>query len=257
MKSSLGVDLGATWLRACLRADRRPPRTIKRSAVDWQRLPRVLRRLLAQSRLRRIGTITVGGTRLGDGRNRSNLRRALASLARRVNVLPDFEIAHMAAFGRGPGVVLAAGTGSVAFARGLDGKTKRAGGLGPLLGDEGSGFWLGREALRDPLLSRRLPPALALAHAPDPVRATAALARRVLRNSPRLRREAAGHLCLLARRAAQGLTLPEPRPLLLHGGLFKNTTLRELVQRRLGSGWTIVEPRIRAEEAAAGLGPRA
>ncbi len=39
------------------------------------------------------------------------------------------------------------GSGSIALARSDDGREGRAGGWGYLLGDEGSGYWLGREAL--------------------------------------------------------------------------------------------------------------
>ncbi|HAZ08210.1 MAG TPA: hypothetical protein DCZ01_06760 [Elusimicrobia bacterium] len=253
MSSFLGVDLGATWLRICLSDGRRAVWTEKVPARDWRELPGMLTRLLRRRGPHRVARLSVGGARLGAVKDRAALRRALAPLARRVRVVPDFEIAHLAAFGRGPGVLLAAGTGSVAFARGTDGRTTRAGGLGPLLGDEGSGFWLGREALRDPVLSRSLPRALRVAHAEDPVRATAALAPRVLRRSRRLREKAAEHLCGLARRAARGPTLPRPKPLALHGSLFKNAALRRAVLRRLGGGWQAVAPRVSAEKAAAGL----
>ena len=40
-----------------------------------------------------------------------------------------------------------AGTGSIALARSADGREGRAGGWGYLLGDEGGGYWLGREAI--------------------------------------------------------------------------------------------------------------
>jgi N-acetylglucosamine kinase-like BadF-type ATPase len=45
------------------------------------------------------------------------------------------------------GVAVLAGTGSIALARSGDGREGRAGGWGYLLGDEGSGYWLGREAI--------------------------------------------------------------------------------------------------------------
>lgn len=253
MRTALGVDLGATWLRVCMSGAAEELWTAKVPAVPWRELPAILPRLLRSRGLRRVGTITVGGTRLGGPKDRATLRRALAPLALRVKVVPDFEIAHLAAFGRGPGVLLVASTGSVAFARGANGRTERAGGLGPLLGDEGSGFWLGREAVLDPLLAKTLPSALTLAHAADPVRATAALAPRVLRRSKRLRDEAARHLCALARSAAQGLRMPAKKPLALHGSLFKNEALRACVLRRLGKGWVLVSPRVSAERAAAGL----
>ncbi len=47
----------------------------------------------------------------------------------------------------GPGVVLIAGTGAIAYGRGGDGAEARAGGWGPLLGDEGSGYAIARQGL--------------------------------------------------------------------------------------------------------------
>jgi N-acetylglucosamine kinase-like BadF-type ATPase len=57
-----------------------------------------------------------------------------------------------------PGIVLIAGTGSVAYGRFADGREARAGGWGPLFGDEGSGYWLacrGLEAVARALDERR------------------------------------------------------------------------------------------------------
>ena len=45
------------------------------------------------------------------------------------------------------GVAVVAGAGSIALARSTDGQEGRAGGWGYLLGDDGSGYWLGREAV--------------------------------------------------------------------------------------------------------------
>jgi N-acetylglucosamine kinase-like BadF-type ATPase len=64
-----------------------------------------------------------------------------------VNVLGDQIIAHQAAFGRTPGVLVIAGTGSVAYGRNERGETARAGGWGPLISDQGSAFWIGCEAV--------------------------------------------------------------------------------------------------------------
>ena len=46
------------------------------------------------------------------------------------------------------GVVIVAGTGSIAYGRDTEGHAARAGGWGHVLGDEGSGYWLGRQALQ-------------------------------------------------------------------------------------------------------------
>jgi N-acetylglucosamine kinase-like BadF-type ATPase len=60
----------------------------------------------------------------------------------------DEEIALDAAFHGGPGILIIAGTGSNVLGRAADGAMYHAGGWGPALGDEGSGFWIGQEALR-------------------------------------------------------------------------------------------------------------
>ncbi len=256
--TALGVDLGATWLRACLSDGTRAVWTERTHATAWRDAPAALRRLLKKRGLRRVDELTLGGTRLGGKEGRAALTKLLKPLAARVRVVSDFEIAHRAAFGDGPGVLLVASTGSIAFARGEGGASRRAGGLGPLLGDEGSGFWLGKTASRDPFLRRelRLPAPLDLAHAHDPVRATAALAPKVLRarsaRARRLREEAADHLAAIAAEAVQDLVLPRPIPLALHGSLFKDAGLRKAVLRRLGRV-ALVAPRVPAEQAAAGL----
>ena len=56
-------------------------------------------------------------------------------------------IALQAAFGNGAGVMVIAGTGSMAYGRDASGKTLRAGGWGFSIFDEGSGHWIGRSAI--------------------------------------------------------------------------------------------------------------
>jgi N-acetylglucosamine kinase-like BadF-type ATPase len=62
-------------------------------------------------------------------------------------IVNDALIALVAGAGEDPGVVLVAGTGSIAYGRNRAGRAARAGGWGYLLGDEGGGFWIGRSAL--------------------------------------------------------------------------------------------------------------
>ena len=64
-----------------------------------------------------------------------------------VHVTTDLEVALEAAVGPGHGVVLIAGTGSAAYGRNATGRTARAGGQGPWIGDEGSAFDIGRRAV--------------------------------------------------------------------------------------------------------------
>ena len=65
----------------------------------------------------------------------------------KITVMGDQAIAHRAAFGLLPGVLVNAGTGSFAYGCNEKGDTARAGGWGPLISDEGSAFWIGREAV--------------------------------------------------------------------------------------------------------------
>ena len=67
--------------------------------------------------------------------------------ARRVTYVHDGRIAHAGAFELGEGIVIIAGTGSVAFGRDTRGEDVMVGGWGFLFGDEGSGFAIARDAL--------------------------------------------------------------------------------------------------------------
>lgn len=62
-------------------------------------------------------------------------------------VTSDIDAAHAAALDGGDGIVVIAGTGSIALGkRGT--RTQRCGGWGPRFGDEGSGYWIGQACLR-------------------------------------------------------------------------------------------------------------
>ncbi len=65
----------------------------------------------------------------------------------KVEVVGDMVIAHEAALGGAPGIVVIAGTGSIAYARHASGQTARAGGWGFAISDEGSGHWIGVQAV--------------------------------------------------------------------------------------------------------------
>jgi N-acetylmuramic acid 6-phosphate etherase len=69
-------------------------------------------------------------------------------LAGRMQVMGDVPLLLAAGTPDGWGVAVVAGTGSIAWGRTPDGRTTRAGGWGPLLGDEGSGYALVLAALR-------------------------------------------------------------------------------------------------------------
>jgi N-acetylglucosamine kinase-like BadF-type ATPase len=65
----------------------------------------------------------------------------------RVLVVNDALIALVAGAGDAPGIVVIAGTGSIVYGRNATFEAARAGGWGHMIGDEGSGYWIGREAL--------------------------------------------------------------------------------------------------------------
>jgi N-acetylglucosamine kinase-like BadF-type ATPase len=90
-----------------------------------------------------------GVTGAGDDGIASLVQRLLIEIiGGAIEVIGDMEIALESAFAGGPGIVLIAGTGSIAFGRNERGESARAGGWGRMISDEGSGHWIGVEALR-------------------------------------------------------------------------------------------------------------
>ncbi len=87
-----------------------------------------------------------GVDRPADAEAVRGIMRRIGSKARTL-VVNDALVALVAGAGDRPGVVIIAGTGSIAYGRNAAGRAARAGGWGYLLGDEGSGFWIGRRAL--------------------------------------------------------------------------------------------------------------
>jgi glucosamine kinase len=105
---------------------------------------------MTQARVERsaIAAICAGLSGAGDPKAAESISSSLAEQfpGAKIKVCTDLEIA-LAAVGDGPAIVLIAGTGSVAVGRGTTGGMRRAGGLGPQLGDEGSATDIGRKAL--------------------------------------------------------------------------------------------------------------
>jgi N-acetylglucosamine kinase len=98
--------------------------------------------------------ISLDGICLGiAGVDRPRDAHAVAAIMRRIGhktrtvVVNDALVALVAGAGDQAGVVIVAGTGSIAYGRDSEGRAARAGGWGYLLGDEGGGFWIGRHAL--------------------------------------------------------------------------------------------------------------
>lgn len=96
-----------------------------------------------------LAALCAGLAGVGNAAEREAVERALSNsgVASRVRVATDGEIALEGSLGGGAGVLLIAGTGSVAYGRGEDGRTDRCGGWGMVVGDEGSGYAIGRGGL--------------------------------------------------------------------------------------------------------------
>jgi len=99
-------------------------------------------------------SITPAAVCLGiAGVDREDEARTVRAIMRRIGyksrvvVVNDALIALAAGAGDAPGIVVIAGTGSIVYGRNGRDEAARAGGWGHIVGDEGSGYWIGREAL--------------------------------------------------------------------------------------------------------------
>lgn len=211
------------------------------------------------------GSIYVGAAGAGRSDVACGIERALRErfAGAHVGVSDDAHIALRACVQSGPGMVLIAGTGSIAYAISEENTPVRAGGYGYFLGDEGSGFALGLAATK--VLARvydggatadELTAAVQTRLGVDdemalldriygnapPVARIAALAPVVLscanagvRSAQKIVQTAALELCELLKRVAKKAGLRDSVcPLVLSGGLLgENSMLSFLVETRL------------------------
>ncbi|MFJ6077442.1 N-acetylglucosamine kinase [Pseudarthrobacter sp. NPDC092419] len=98
------------------------------------------------------GRVYVGAGGVDTEEDKDELRRLIAPYAPHaaVTIVHDTRLILAAAHVR-TGIAVIAGTGSAVWGVDGQGTEVRAGGWGYLLGDEGSGYWLGREAVRHSL----------------------------------------------------------------------------------------------------------
>src|SRR6266540_3326244 len=253
---TVGVDAGGTWIRVMATDDRGRRWTMKERAP--RDLGAMLRALWRRRRLRRADVVhlVVAARGVWTAAERRAATRQLYGLGRRVSVLSDVEAAYRGAIGERSGLLVLAGTGSIVLARTARGRWIRAGGLGPLFGDGGSAFALGRDwlAAADPSRARRL------AQAPAAPALIAALAPRVLTLARRGRGPArlavtrgAFALALFMRAAAGAARLSPPISVSWAGSLLENRAYRGRVWRMargLGLRIAPVAPRESALEAA-------
>ncbi|WP_215766151.1 N-acetylglucosamine kinase [Gluconobacter cerinus] len=113
--------------------------------VDWQSiLISLMSRLPSTTKTLSLGLAGYGEMR-PSGRKQKDV--VAANFPHIFNITNDVDIACTGAFAGHGGVLLLAGTGSVAWVVNGKGEQDRVGGWGGLFGDEGSAFWIGRQAL--------------------------------------------------------------------------------------------------------------
>lgn len=255
----VGVDAGGTGSRAVV---------VREGHVIDRRELGPLNVLLHADAVDRLAALVreagAAGAGLGLAGVRSDAQadRIAAAVAERTGarivVGDDADAALAGAFRGAPGIVVIAGTGSNAAGRAADGRAARVGGHGYLLGDEGGGYWIGREAVRaalrgadglgpataltdvvaatfgglaevetavhehptDRTLLARLLPAVTVAAAEGDAEAARVLA------------DAAGHLADLALTLRR--TLDDDLPVALAGGVFRCVPVRDAVVAATG-----------------------
>jgi N-acetylglucosamine kinase-like BadF-type ATPase len=237
---AIGADLGGTRFRLIAMREGRVIGRVSTAAPPLSNLAKFLRVVWKQRgwTSRDVGALVVGSRGIWTASERRALAGRLTRLAARVEILSDAQAALLGALGGAPGILILAGTGSIVVGRDARGRWARAGGLGPLLGDEGSAFWIGRAWLRATTRGEDFLPIRRLVTRPDAVARIAALAPSVLdrarRGDPRARGivgEAQGHLAGLARQVARELCLPAPVALSWAGGVLDDVHFREGLER--------------------------
>ncbi len=160
-RAFIGVDGGATRARAVVldEGGRELGRAEGRQAIANAREPHLAAESVSEvsaAAARAAGLelpaegLWAGLTGAGREEARLAVEREILRMgtARKVRIGTDITAAFHDAFGEGPGILLIAGTGSIAMGRAEDGRQTRVGGWGHHLGDEGSGYALGAAALR-------------------------------------------------------------------------------------------------------------
>ena len=165
----LGIDGGGTKTRCVLGSETDALATAISGGCNVVRLGEaqareslhaVIRQVCATAKVSadQIDAVCLGAAGAARPEIAAILRRILTEVDPRftsnIEVVGDAEIALEAAFGKGPGVIAIAGTGSIVHGRDASGLTARAGGWGFAISDEGSGHWIGRHAISTLLRAR-------------------------------------------------------------------------------------------------------
>lgn len=150
----LGIDAGASATKWVLINENGPVSSGVLEAMDGhlyresslERMRKVLREISAKTKNVEVTSVYMGITGVThDGSIQKEIHAVFGCPS---TVISDIELAYRANFADGEGILLYAGTGSVAYAIDENGSVHQIGGWGYLLGDEGAGYWIGREAIR-------------------------------------------------------------------------------------------------------------
>ncbi|MGJ3188907.1 ATPase [Paenarthrobacter nitroguajacolicus] len=153
----IGLDIGGTKTRGVRFENGAPVRDESAGSSNVQNVSREqaaanLAELFAKIGGGRIDQVYAGAGGIDTDEDAQALADLIAPHASgaHITVVHDSRLL-LAAGGASTGVAVIAGTGSAAWGKNDAGEEARAGGWGYLLGDEGSGYWLGREAVRHSL----------------------------------------------------------------------------------------------------------
>ena len=150
----LGIDAGASATKWVLINDRGTVASGRCDAMDGhiyreaslERMRRVLSEISEEIKDFKVSAVYMGIT--GVTQDGSIEKEIETSFKCPSKVVSDIELAYRANFEVGDGILLYAGTGSVAYAIDEKSEFHKIGGWGYLLGDEGAGYWIGKEAIR-------------------------------------------------------------------------------------------------------------
>ncbi|WP_182347154.1 N-acetylglucosamine kinase [Tomitella gaofuii] len=152
--AAAGIDIGGSTTRMLVVAGGRTIDAVSMpsaglNAVGADRASAVLQALAGRPAAENLAAVCVGSAGADDETSRAELLAVVrdAFPGAPVRVVHDAELV-LEAGGEESGVVLISGTGSVGWARNAEGRQWRAGGWGPLLGDEGSAYAIALDAIR-------------------------------------------------------------------------------------------------------------
>jgi N-acetylglucosamine kinase-like BadF-type ATPase len=276
MSYVIGIEGGGTkGLAVALSLDRKVLGRAQGGGMNLQntpeeRLKETLSRLVErfQTRLGRPAGLCVGLAGCDRIQDERKLKGILKELFPGTPVIAesDARVALYGAFEEKPGILVISGTGSVAIGQNGKGKIRRAGGWGYLLGDEGSGYALGREAIRAclagrktgmaPLIKRTLklreredliPWVYSRKDAPREIAGLVPLVFKAARKKDpaalEVVEDAASRLCDLCFDLAEPLNLTDPKVAFAGGLLSHPNPLRLRLVELLGKNVRVVQPR--------------